>query len=1029
MADDFPTREDEHSEGEVDPNSITFDCETAGKEWLDSNVSPKVDEWVGKTIGQFQIIHIIGTGGMGNVYEAKQMHPHRSVALKIVKSAAATPVTLQRFEMESEMLARLQHPGIAQVYDSGHQMQGDTLLPFFAMEYVPGSRSITDYAEDELLSREGRLELLLLVCNAVQYGHGRGVIHRDLKPSNILITAAGRPKVIDFGVALMSGSDEIEKTITLTGRFVGTLQWSSPEQCGDDPHDVDVRTDVYSLGVIMYQLMVGELPYSMKGIPLYRAPIVVRETKPIPPRSTDPTIPVDVEQILAKALSKERESRYESVAEFAMDIRRFLSNEPIHAKPPSKLRRLKLYARRNQLKFKAGIVVFLALILGVTGLVWGLVESEKRSKELQKLYVTAKSDRQIAERRAYTSTIGTVQAAIANNSWLMARHHLESTDRGYRGWEWNYLRGMVDHSVGVWPVGDRPNILVTSPNGESVAVAFEGVRVGIIDEKREVLRTIQMPERVNTLAFTGDGSLLVAGMSDGGIAIIDTENDTLLTFADEVPSVESIAPTNSDYFATGHSDGNFRVWKTDGTLLRTINTGKGTILSISYDYAGSQLAVGKSDGLIQIWDESENKLQMQHEVHKDAVHDLLFLENGKLVTVGGDGVMVVLDPSTTNVVHKIRVDSEAIFSVTVVGGTVVTAGQDGIIRLWSMSDFALIDELRGHDDWIWSVDSVGDNRLASVSRDGNIRWWSSELSSASTVRTSGKLPASDIAFVWDDKLAVVSEFDSDVQLLNFTTGESKMLRSVTNDELTIVKHIPMTSLLATGDVRGNIRLWDTDLKLQTSLVGNCEGQISSLAVSEFGKFIAAGTLSGRLYVWDIKSNQLVLDYVVSNDNILSMTFGSEGNTIFVSASRDAVVALAIKPMQELWRQESNIDVVVLEYLSNSNVLLSASPNNTIQFLDVSDGSVLQTAKTKGATLRDVAVFPDENRFVTVLSDGTVSVWDASFLYLIASFSSSESVDCVGVSSDGNIVSVGGGGSEIKFMDGLSRNARLTKREQ
>ena len=290
-----------------------------------------------------------------------------------------------------------------------------------------------------------------------------------------------------------------------------------------------------------------------------------------------------------------------------------------------------------------------------------------------------------------------------------------------------------------------------------------------------------------------------------------------------------------------------------------------------------------------------------------------------------------------------------------------------------MSDFALIDELRGHDDWIWSVDSVGDNRLASVSRDGNIRWWSSELSSASTVRTSGKLPASDIAFVWDDKLAVVSEFDSDVQLLNFTTGESKMLRSVTNDELTIVKHIPMTSLLATGDVRGNIRLWDTDLKLQTSLVGNCEGQISSLAVSEFGKFIAAGTLSGRLYVWDIKSNQLVLDYVVSNDNILSMTFGSEGNTIFVSASRDAVVALAIKPMQELWRQESNIDVVVLEYLSNSNVLLSASPNNTIQFLDVSDGSVLQTAKTKGATLRDVAVFPDENRFVTVLSDGTVSV--------------------------------------------------------
>jgi eukaryotic-like serine/threonine-protein kinase len=1029
MVDDYSTHEDEPVEREFDPNAITHDADTADNNWLESNVSPKVDEWVGKTIGQFQIIQIIGSGGMGNVYEARQMHPNRSVALKIVKSAAATPITLQRFEMESEMLARFQHPGIAQVYDSGHQMQGDILLPFFVMEYVLGSRSITDYAEDEHLSREGRLELLLLVFNAVQYGHGRGVIHRDLKPSNILITTAGMPKVIDFGVALRSDSDEIETTITSTGRFVGTLQWASPEQCGDDPHDVDIRTDVYSLGVIMYQLIVGELPYSMKGIPLYRAPIVVRETKPVPPRSIDPTIPVDVEQIIAKALRKDRKLRYESVAELAMDVRRFLSNEPIHAKPPSKLRQLKLYAKRNQLKFKAGIVVFLALILGVTGLVWGLVESEKRSKELQRLYVTAKSATRTAERRAYTATIGAAQVAIANNSWLMARHHLDSTDRGYRGWEWNYLRRFVDHSIGVWPVGDRPNILATSPNGESVAVAFEGVRIGIIDEKREVLRTIQMSDRVSTLAFTGDGALLVVGMSNGVIAIVDTKDNTLLAFTDEVPSVESIAPTNSDYFATGHSDGIVRIWKTDGTLLRTINTGNGTILSIAYDSTGTQLAIGKTDGVVQIWNESRSEFQMHQEAHEDAVYDLIFLENGKLVSVGGDGVMEVWDPDTKNLLNKIQVNSDAIFSVTEVDGTVATAGQDGIIRIWSTSDFALLDELVGHDDWIWSIESVGDNRLASVSRDGDIRWWSSELLISSTARTLGKLPASDIAFVFDAKLAVVSEFDSDVQLLDFVTGESKILRSVTNDELTIVKHVPTTSMLVTGDVRGNVRLWDTDLMLQTSLVGICDGQISSLAVSEFGKFIAAGTLSGGIYVWDMQSNQLVLDYVVSNANVLSMTFGSKANTIFVSTSRDAVIALAIKPKQELWRKESSIDVMVLEYLSNSNVLLAASPNNTIELLDVSDGSVLQTANAKGATLRDVAVFPDENRFVTVLTDGTVSVWDASFLYLIASFSSSESADCIGVSSDGTIVSVGGGGSEINFMDGLSRNARLIKREQ
>ena len=197
MADELHSTD---SSDEFDPNAQTQDDATADKDWLKSNVNVRGDEWIKKTIGQFEIVRIIGTGGMGNVYEARQSHPKRSVALKIVKSAAASPATLQRFELESEMLARLQHPNIAQVYDSGHQEHDGTPLPFFAMEYVPGSKSIVDYVEQEHISRIGRLALFLRVCDAVQYGHGRGVIHRDLKPSNILITNSGRPNVIDFGV-------------------------------------------------------------------------------------------------------------------------------------------------------------------------------------------------------------------------------------------------------------------------------------------------------------------------------------------------------------------------------------------------------------------------------------------------------------------------------------------------------------------------------------------------------------------------------------------------------------------------------------------------------------------------------------------------------------------------------------------------------------------------------------------------------------------------------------------------------------
>ena len=278
----------------------------------------------------------------------------------------------------------------------------------------------------------------------------------------------------------MAGTDEVDHTITVEGRFVGTLQWSSPEQCGDDPRDVDVRTDVYSLGVLLYQLMTGKLPYDLKGIPIYRAPLVIRETKPKSPQSIDTTMPIEIEHILQKSLSKERESRYASVADLGMDIRRFLNSQPILAKPPTTMHRLRLYARRNQLKFRATLIVFLALVIGVTGLIWGFVESEARQKNMKVALEVAATAKNIAEQKAYVATIGTAQAAIANESWGMARYHLASTNREQRGWEWHYFQSIVDQSLRTWLIGDRPTSLTSSPTGTHLAITFEG-RAGCVD--------------------------------------------------------------------------------------------------------------------------------------------------------------------------------------------------------------------------------------------------------------------------------------------------------------------------------------------------------------------------------------------------------------------------------------------------------------------------------------------------------------------------------------------------------------------
>ncbi len=328
MADGSSKENGDFMHSDFDPHADTFYSETDSESWLESNVGIRGEEWIGHRIGDFEIIRIIGTGVMSNVYEAKQLHAGRVVALKILKLTAATPAALRRLEMESEMLARLHHQGIAQVYESGHQIKERVLLPYFAMEYVQDSRSITAYTKEEKLSRNVRLQLFLQVCDAVQYGHECGVIHRDLKPTNILITSSGQPKVIDFGIALMANTDNVENDQT-DGCFVGTLQWASPEQCGDNPQDVDVRTDVYSLGVLLYQLVTGELPYVLKGIPLSRAPLVICETKPSPPSFLDKTISKEIDHIVAKALAKERASRYDSVAALATDIRSFLDSTSV----------------------------------------------------------------------------------------------------------------------------------------------------------------------------------------------------------------------------------------------------------------------------------------------------------------------------------------------------------------------------------------------------------------------------------------------------------------------------------------------------------------------------------------------------------------------------------------------------------------------------------------------------------------------------------------------------------------------------
>jgi len=320
-------------------------------------------------IGRYHIKRVIASGGMGTVYEATQDNPRRVVAVKVMKQGIASKSALRRFEYEGQILGRLRHPGIAQIYEAGthHDPAAPgAAVPYFAMEYIPNAKLITKFAEEKKLGTRQRMELFAKVCDAIHHGHQKGIIHRDLKPSNILVDSTGQVKIIDFGVARCTDSDMAVTTLqTDVGQLIGTLQYMSPEQCEGDPHDIDTRSDVYALGVVFYQLLSGSLPYDVTRMAMHQATRAIREQHPTKLSILDKTLRGDVETIALKALEKERERRYQSAADLGHDIHRYLTGEAIFARRASIVYQLRLFARRNKAVFASLAAVFVVLLAGV----------------------------------------------------------------------------------------------------------------------------------------------------------------------------------------------------------------------------------------------------------------------------------------------------------------------------------------------------------------------------------------------------------------------------------------------------------------------------------------------------------------------------------------------------------------------------------------------------------------------------------------------------------------------------------------
>lgn len=435
-------------------------------------------------LGPYRILQVLGEGGMGVVYEAEQTAPvRRRVALKVVRTGLATHDVIARFEAERQALAVMDHPGIAKVVDAGATELGQ---PYFAMELVKGL-PLTEYCDARRLSTRQRLELFVAICHAVQHAHQKGVIHRDLKPSNVLVTESDggpAPKIIDFGIAKAIGQQLTEKTlVTRLGQAIGTAAYMSPEQAEASGLDVDTRADIYSLGVMLYELLVGRLPVdpAALGVHAFMAQLVMGETNAPAPstrfgsmgneraavahtRNTDPDhlaneLRGDLDWIVLKAMAPDRTHRYETANGLAVDIQRYLHDEPVVARPPSMRYRVGKFVRRHRAMVAAGVVAASALVLGGVGATVGMLRATRAERSARQEAAVAREVTDFLVRLFTASNPGTSRARADS---ISARQLLDSgaarVTRELAGQpvlqgRIMYTIGTVYDALGVYPQG------------------------------------------------------------------------------------------------------------------------------------------------------------------------------------------------------------------------------------------------------------------------------------------------------------------------------------------------------------------------------------------------------------------------------------------------------------------------------------------------------------------------------------------------------------------------------------------------